>query len=144
MLTCQHHFLTRNKLSFPENWKNREFGCEDIQVASHDSILACVLFSSPCAMKLEKRMLSPNLHRISYDVLPAPGRYPVLMHLCVRTEWLPFWHVSWLFHFEGMLAFYSPTHSLPITRRWEIGLITGVFFLLLSPLSSTHRELNLK
>lgn len=94
MLSCHHHFLMRNKLSFLENWKIREFECENIQVASHDSPLACVLFSSPCAMKMEKRMLGPNLHLIFYDVLPAPGPYPVLMHMCVKTEWLPFWHQS--------------------------------------------------
>lgn len=56
--------------------------------------------------------------------------------------------VEHVFHFgislftvplEGMLALYSPTHSLP-RIGWEIGLIIGFLFLFLSPLSSKDRQ----
>lgn len=41
---------------------------------------------------------------------------------------------------EGRLALYSPTHSLPRRIGWEIGLIIGFLFLLLSSLSSKDRQ----
>lgn len=72
VLSYWHPFLMRNKLSFLETQKNRDFRNETIQVASHDSSLACVLFSSPRAMRLEKRVLGPNLHLTVYDVLLVP------------------------------------------------------------------------
>lgn len=37
-----------------------------------DSTWTCVLFSSPCAMKLEKRMSNPNVHLTIDDILLAP------------------------------------------------------------------------
>lgn len=92
MLGCQHHFLIRNKLAFPENWKNRKFGSENIQVASFDSGLC--LISCPCAVKLEKRILGPNLQLRFYYDHQAPEQYLVLAQLVVRSEWLPFWHHS--------------------------------------------------
>lgn len=61
-------------------------------MVSYDSTVLC-LVSYPCVMKLEKRNLGSNLPLTFYDVLPALGQQPVLMHLGVRR----FWHQS-LYH----------------------------------------------